>query len=166
MVRRSPSHSAVALSHIRTGTGLTAATSAPGLGSPLPHLRRDWAHPIVQVSIRQTGNSCPVRGAVGCRRSLRWRSFGTLWQGCTAASSLSGCRTCCARCMVRGACVRLLLVRLLGPPHHTRCFSPRHRSYMITGARALARPCIRARDRAHSPLAFAAARGGSIPQGV
>ena len=21
------------------------ATSAPGLGSPLPHLRRDWAHP-------------------------------------------------------------------------------------------------------------------------
>jgi hypothetical protein len=23
----------------------TAATSAPGLGSPLPHLRRDWAHP-------------------------------------------------------------------------------------------------------------------------
>ena len=31
--------------HICTGTGLTPATSAPGLGSPLPHLRRDWAHP-------------------------------------------------------------------------------------------------------------------------
>ena len=27
--------------HICTGTGLTPATSAPGLGSPLPHLRRD-----------------------------------------------------------------------------------------------------------------------------
>ena len=24
--------------------GFTRATSAPGLGSPLPHLRRDWAH--------------------------------------------------------------------------------------------------------------------------
>ena len=30
--------------HICTGTGLAPATSAPGLGSPLPHLRRDWAH--------------------------------------------------------------------------------------------------------------------------
>ncbi len=30
--------------HICTGTGLTAATSAPGLGSSLPHLHRDWAH--------------------------------------------------------------------------------------------------------------------------
>ncbi len=42
--------------HIGTGTGLTPATSAPGLGSPLPtsaprqglslpHRHRDWAHP-------------------------------------------------------------------------------------------------------------------------
>ncbi len=30
--------------HICAGTGLTAATSAPGLGSLPPHLRRDWAH--------------------------------------------------------------------------------------------------------------------------
>ena len=30
---------------VRAGTGLTPPTSAPGLGSPLPHLRRDWAHP-------------------------------------------------------------------------------------------------------------------------
>jgi hypothetical protein len=30
---------------VRAGTGLTAPTSAPGLGSPLPHLRRDWARP-------------------------------------------------------------------------------------------------------------------------
>ena len=28
-----------------TGAGRAAATSAPGLGSPLPHLHRDWAHP-------------------------------------------------------------------------------------------------------------------------
>jgi hypothetical protein len=31
--------------HICAGTGLTPATSAPGLGSHLPHLRPDWAHP-------------------------------------------------------------------------------------------------------------------------
>jgi hypothetical protein len=29
--------------HICAGTGLAAATSAPGPGSPLPHLRRDRA---------------------------------------------------------------------------------------------------------------------------
>ncbi len=149
-VPRSPSHKAVA-----------PATSAPGLGSTLPHLRRDRSRPIVQVSIRRTVDSFAVRGAVGCRRSLRWRSFGTLWQGCTAASSLSGCRTCCARCTVRGACVRLLLVRFFGPPHHIRCFSPRHRSYMNTGARARARPCTHAnnaRTTAH------ARRSRSLPQ--
>ena len=31
--------------HTSAGTGFTPATSARGLGSPLPHLRRDWAHP-------------------------------------------------------------------------------------------------------------------------
>ena len=30
-------------SHICTGTGLAPPTSAPGLGSPLSHLHRDWA---------------------------------------------------------------------------------------------------------------------------
>jgi hypothetical protein len=31
--------------HICTGTGPTPATSAGGLGSPLPHMHRDWARP-------------------------------------------------------------------------------------------------------------------------
>ena len=31
--------------NICAGTWLTPATSAPGLGSSPPHLRRDWAHP-------------------------------------------------------------------------------------------------------------------------
>jgi hypothetical protein len=31
--------------HISTGSRLTPATSAPGLGLFVPHLRRDWAHP-------------------------------------------------------------------------------------------------------------------------
>ena len=32
--------------HICTGTGLTASTSAPGPGSPLPYLHRDLPHPL------------------------------------------------------------------------------------------------------------------------
>ena len=32
---------------LHTRTGRTAATSAPGLGAPLPHLHRDWAHPLL-----------------------------------------------------------------------------------------------------------------------
>ena len=43
---RTPAPSARHPSHICTGTGLTPPTAAPGLGSPLPHLRRDWAHPF------------------------------------------------------------------------------------------------------------------------
>jgi hypothetical protein len=35
--------------HICTGTGLAPAPSAPGLGSPLPHPHRDWAHPITSA---------------------------------------------------------------------------------------------------------------------
>ena len=31
--------------HMFTETGPAAATSAPGLGSPVPHLHRDWARP-------------------------------------------------------------------------------------------------------------------------
>ncbi len=31
--------------HTSAGTGFTPATSPRGLGSPLPHLHRDWAHP-------------------------------------------------------------------------------------------------------------------------
>ncbi len=33
--------------HICTGTGLATTTSAPGLGSSLPHLHRDWARPAL-----------------------------------------------------------------------------------------------------------------------
>ena len=48
-IRHIPATSAPGLGsprpHLHTETGLTPATSAPGPGSPLPHLRRDWAHP-------------------------------------------------------------------------------------------------------------------------
>ena len=47
----------IRLCPIRTGT----ATSAPGLGSPLPHLRRVWAHPchICAGSGRAVATSAP-----------------------------------------------------------------------------------------------------------
>ncbi len=42
--------------NICAGTGRTAATSAPGLGSPLQHLHRDWAHPTSSPGL---GSPCP-----------------------------------------------------------------------------------------------------------
>ena len=49
---------------ICAGTGLTPATSAPELGSPLPHLRRDWAHPchICAGTGRTPATSAPALG--------------------------------------------------------------------------------------------------------
>jgi hypothetical protein len=44
---------------IRTGTGLTPATSAAGLGSPLPHLLRDWAHPLLHLH-RDWAHPCHI----------------------------------------------------------------------------------------------------------
>jgi hypothetical protein len=45
-----------------SGTGLAAATSAPGLGSPLPHLHQDWAHPC---HIRAGTGLAPATSAPG-----------------------------------------------------------------------------------------------------
>jgi hypothetical protein len=86
----------------RTGPGLTAATSAPGQGSPLPHLHRDWArslphphrdwaqraaavHPVVTVSAYSGGG--------------RWHGF---FRGCAACAARA-----LRRCRVRGAACRL-----------------------------------------------------------
>ncbi len=46
--------------HICTGTGLTPPTFAPGLGSPLPHLHRDW-DPAGAPQLSWLGT--PVQGA-------------------------------------------------------------------------------------------------------
>jgi hypothetical protein len=35
--------------HIRTRSGLTPATSVPGVGVPPPHLHRDWAQPCLHL---------------------------------------------------------------------------------------------------------------------
>ncbi len=47
--------------HICAGTGLAPPTSAPGLGSPRPHLRRDWAAVVVTGDVDRDG-----------RRSHEW----------------------------------------------------------------------------------------------
>ncbi len=44
---------------ICAGTALSAATSAPGLRFPLPHLRRDCAYPCHICTVTQA--SCQVR---------------------------------------------------------------------------------------------------------
>ncbi len=43
--RACTSDTAALAHHVSTGTGLAPATSAPGLGSPMPDLHRDWARP-------------------------------------------------------------------------------------------------------------------------
>ena len=86
-----------------TGTGLTPATSAPGLGSPLPHLRRDWtphlrrdllqaqqdllrfkrdlerahdeqAHALQASPHANTGPHPPTTGRFGPTRGEQWQS--------------------------------------------------------------------------------------------
>ena len=76
--------------HIRTGTGLTRATSAPGLHAPLPHPHRDWAHPIphlrrdcadpsMRAGTAHSGNCCcPTACCSTCgaiRRRFPYSSF-------------------------------------------------------------------------------------------
>ena len=70
---------------ICTGTGLAPATSAPELGSPLPHLHRDCArkHAAVPAGTRRRGAST---------------------QTCTAFSFLPSCGSPGEPCRDRGAC--------------------------------------------------------------
>jgi len=53
-----------------TGTWLTPATSAPRLGSPCPHLYRDWAHPAHICT--GTGLTPPTSAPGLGRRGIRW----------------------------------------------------------------------------------------------
>ena len=62
--------------HICAGTGLAPPTSAPGLGSPLPHLHRDWARPSRPCNIC-TGTRWVI-GAVSTDRARPVFVVGTL----------------------------------------------------------------------------------------
>jgi hypothetical protein len=85
-------------------TRLTPATSAAGLGSPLPHLRRDWAHPctwtlwthpcrrpVADHPVPRLRRGCGTWRFVRCRRA-RTRSR-------CAGGSASSCR--CVACNAR-----------------------------------------------------------------
>jgi hypothetical protein len=53
-----------------TRIGLTPATSAPGLGSPLPHLCRDWAHPChICTGSARARSACAAGGGLPGRTS-------------------------------------------------------------------------------------------------
>jgi hypothetical protein len=69
-VRQEPTHPY----HIRTGTGPTPPTSAPGLGPPLPHPHRDWAHPahICTGTGRTPLTSAPGLGSPGSHLHRDW----------------------------------------------------------------------------------------------
>ena len=65
------------------GLGLTPATSAPGPGSPRPHLRRDWPAPVWAAPTRRRGaeqrservrRSCTGRAGLAAECSTSARS--------------------------------------------------------------------------------------------
>ena len=78
-------------SHICAGTGLTPPTSAPGLGSPRPHLRRDpveygqvgSAH-LFDLSFSQVGRCIQVRA---CLPRVRLQTMRACVRACVRAST-------------------------------------------------------------------------------
>jgi hypothetical protein len=83
------------------GTGFTPPTSAPGPGSPRPHLRRDWAHPRPHLRpgpgrIRAGRLGAPVRPVLLASRPVYTGA-------CVSASRAHACKRC-ERACVR-ACV-------------------------------------------------------------
>jgi hypothetical protein len=58
--------------HICAGSGLAPATSAPGPGSPLPHLRWDWAHRCHICTRTPLSQGTPLaRTILGPRENVR-----------------------------------------------------------------------------------------------
>ena len=86
--------------HICAGTGLPPATSARGLGSPLPHPHLDWARrPLIHLHrdwarpchIRTGTGLTPVTSAPGLRlwRGVVWQVRRALQRTCTNPTELS-----------------------------------------------------------------------------
>ena len=62
---------APAADHLCAETGLIPPTSAQGLGSPRPHLRRDWAHPA-HICAGTGLASCRLRTPYGSQAAALW----------------------------------------------------------------------------------------------
>jgi hypothetical protein len=118
--------------HICTGTGLVAATSAPGPGSPLPHRHRDWARRchICTGTGLTPATSAPGLGSPLPHRHQDWarRRHTCTGTGLTAATSAPG----------------------LGSPlpHRHRDWVP---NYVDDRANKMYRKCL-VTDRAAAPL--------------
>jgi hypothetical protein len=118
--------------HICTRAGLTFATSAPRLGSPMSHLHRDWAHPchiwagaprLPHLHPNATRPSLPLRwvgacpcqfcgpqGAAGCQWSISPRRFVALlpWHppASTRSRASEGSPSAALRCAAAGRAER------------------------------------------------------------
>ena len=114
-------------SHICAGTGLTPATSAPGLGSPLPHLRRDRASHLHEDCARPahicTGTGLgPAKSAPGLGLGTATSAPGLRSPRPHLRGTRRGARAVqlalprCPRCTLPGAC-RVLHGRLSSPSH-------------------------------------------------
>ena len=99
--------------HSCTGTDLAAATSAPGPGSPQPHLHRDRARP--PTSAPGLGSTCAV-SAARCAPNIAGRMLHTLLHDAYDASCAVnvGYRMflCCTAAALRFGRMRILLLRL------------------------------------------------------
>ena len=104
--------------HIRARTGLTPATSAPGLGPPLPHLRRDWAHP------------CHIGTATGL--ALHFLPAAHLWPDV--------CRATCVGALRSPPAIQIAIQRRRpsGAARASEC----HRATMRTHSRSSAHPAL------------------------
>jgi hypothetical protein len=89
-------------SYFQAKIGPTPATSAPELGAPPPHRRRDWAHPRhigagtgrTPATVLRHRDSDRSGTGPHCQRALLTAADGLRCAGlCTA---VNGCRSCCA----------------------------------------------------------------------
>ena len=77
---------------LRRCVGSPLAASAPGLGSPLPHLHRDWAHPVVRAHARG------VRARHCLRTRERRHATSRRMQRLVARRCMRRCSMQCAEC--------------------------------------------------------------------
>ena len=150
-VRQEPTHP----SHIRTGTGPTPPTSAPGMGSPRSHLHRDGAHPA-HICTRTGLTPLTSAPGLGAPRSHLHRHLGSaLPHRHRDLSSVPCCCAAAARAPSTGPATRRGAQR----PHlfayiqrrlwHTIA-SPRADTKVSAAAAAAGHPDARPRMRPHA----------------
>jgi hypothetical protein len=90
------------------GSGLAPPTSAPGLGSPLPHLHRDWAHP------------CHICAGTGLTPAHICAGIGPTLAHIRAGTRRESARSECGRTVAHGRPVLAGRFRARARPHARR----------------------------------------------